>query len=440
MLKEKSPKEQNEALILPLESRTRRTSKMFLDELPQDALIVVLTHLNRVDVDTLMFAAPHVNNRWRSACTLVQAKLNWEYYDAHDETHDYVGTKKLAFVLKHLPSTVAVSYYNLFDLDIEEGTDMFEFLLPCINLRHLELRYSGGVGNTEIAFLAAHLPNLRSITLIAEPGFQHCIDFDHHLNETVKALAHLTQLTSLNIKRQYENPKSDVQHLNESLDITNETVIALVQSCTQLTHLDLSATYVDEEAITSLAMHCANLQSVRLHKCSVTNGYSQHGQSMLGWPTFTETSTTGVALFGQSCPHLRILDLSLSNATDTDIIQLVEGCTKLVHLDLSFTYVTDDSLHALGAHCKHLQWIGIEGCKHATSTAIQDLKSILPTCHFEKDRYLHGDGECEYSHACKWRDGWEEDDPRVMFDLLEEEVDKTWKNRQKVISFFDENH
>ena len=69
---------------------------MHLDELPQDALIVVLTHLNRVDVDTLMFAAPHVNHWWRSACTRVQAKLNWKYYDAHDETSDYVGTKKLS--------------------------------------------------------------------------------------------------------------------------------------------------------------------------------------------------------------------------------------------------------------------------------------------------------------------------------------------------------
>ena len=419
---------------------------MHLDELPQDALIVVLTHLNRVDVDTLMLAAPHVNNRWRSACTHIQARLNWKYWEYYHAGDDCLGTKKLAFVLKHLPSTVAVSYYNLFDDDIEEGTDMFEFLLPCIGLRHLELRHGCGVGKTDIAFLAAHLPNLRSITLIAEPGFQHGHDDDPYLNETVKALTYLTQLTSLSIKRQYEDQclhcssYEHHRHLNESLDITNETVIAVAQGCTQLTHLDLSATYVDEAAITSLAMHCANLQSVRLHKCRVTNGYSQHGQSMLGWPSCTETSTTGVALFGQSCPHLRILDLSLSNATDPDIIQLVEGCTKLVHLDLSFTYVTDDSLHALGAHCKHLQWIGIEGCKHATSTAIQDLKSILPTCHFEKDRYLNGDGECEYSHACKWRDGWEEDDPRGMFDLLEEEVDKTWKNRQKVISFFDEDH
>ena len=277
------------------------------------------------------------------------------------------------FHTKHFPETVALSFSNFFyfvdDKDYKaDGTQLFDFIKPCANLKHLELQHPYDVTDEDMMLLAKHCTNLTSISMVLN------LDYDvHQIEMPVRTLGQLTQLRSINI-----SGETSSETMDDDICIFDNTISEALVKCTQLTHIDLHNSCVGKEGIKALAMNCTMLTSVHL------GVYSSN--------EFSFESGKGAAYFGIHCPYLTEIDLSGTGVEDADIIQLVAGCPNLKAIDISRTqYVTDASVLRI-AECHNLEWIGLDACLEVSCPALQVLNSSLLSCLISYDPC---DGCCE---------------------------------------------
>ena len=113
-------------------------------------------------------------------------------------------------------------------------------------------------------------------------------------------------------------------------DITDQSLFALSQNCSQLLSLNLTNTSaITDAGVVALSQGCHQLRALDLSDCK-------------------KITDNGVIALAQGCPQLTSLYLSCCiNITDAGVIALAQGCPRLLSFELTASdYITGaKSLH-----------------------------------------------------------------------------------------------
>ena len=158
----------------------------------------------------------------------------------------------------------------------------------------------------------------------------------------------------------------------DGCDITNQSLFALSQNCSQLLSLTLKLTdAITDAGIVALSQGCCQLTSLDLTDCKkiTDNGVIALAQ---GCPQLTSLylndceniTNAGVIALAQGCPRLLSFELTASNhITDASVIALAQACRKLTNVNLAFCLnITTRSVIALAYECPELSTLDITCC------------------------------------------------------------------------------
>jgi len=133
--------------------------------------------------------------------------------------------------------------------------------------------------------------------------------------------------------------------LANCMKVTDDSVIAIANSCPSLTSLNLcSLKTITDDSIEELALKCTNIQALYLSWCRVTD--------------------YGLGMLCERCGNLTDINLSgCFNITDVFCSALGTCCPSMKTLNLSSTHVTFDGVVYIMEHCKNLTLVDIRRCR-----------------------------------------------------------------------------
>ena len=194
----------------------------------------------------------------------------------------------------------------------------------------------------------------------------------YNLNTIIEIDAQLTDILDEDVKyvaRMCPNLVS--LRLNEC-NITDESLFALSQNCSQLLSLNLKySDAITDAGVVALSQGCCQLRTINLSDCDkvTDNGVIALAQ---GCPQLTSLYLTsceditdaGVIALAQGCPRLSSFALTTSeHITDASIIALAQACPKLAHVNLACCLnITTRSVIALAYECPELSELDITCC------------------------------------------------------------------------------
>lgn len=178
--------------------------------------------------------------------------------------------------------------------------------------------------------------------------------------------------------------------------LTDGSLIALSQQCTQLRSLNVSrCTRLTDRSILALANHCGDtLTSINFSECP---GVSESAWLSLAskvphlkaasWIGCTDSITNPViSALASTAHHLASLRIGLCvKVSDVGIIALAEGCSRMRWLDISkCTWVTDKGIKALANKCLDLEWLDASGIDFNSEVGFR-FRHILPPSEISDD-------------------------------------------------------
>lgn len=164
-------------------------------------------------------------------------------------------------------------------------------------------------------------------------------------NDSVDALAGCTNLTDLN--------------LSMCDKITN--VVPVLQSCTELKHLNLNCLDITDEQLMKLTS--TNLEDLRLQCCA-------------------DITNQSLNFLKNRCPNLNTLDIYFCSSFDCNRTDIFPN--ELTYLNISGTNITQDGIRQLATKCTNLSQLELQD-----STSITD---VLPFLDFKNLSYLNLNG------------------------------------------------
>ena len=153
-----------------------------------------------------------------------------------------------------------------------------------------------------------------------------------------------------------------------------------------ITEIDASISKILDEDVEYVARMCPNLTSLRLNECNITDeslfALSQNCSQLLSLNLkySDEITDAGVVALSQGCHQLRNIDLSdCDNITDNGVIALAQGCPQLTSLYLtSCEDITDAAVIALAQGCPRLLSFELTTSEHITDASIIALAQACP--------------------------------------------------------------
>jgi F-box/leucine-rich repeat protein 2/20 len=144
--------------------------------------------------------------------------------------------------------------------------------------------------------------------------------------------------------------------LAECREITNEALISITRSTTNLESLNLdSCLNFNDYGAMQLATNCPKLKSLNLARCNIQD--------------------QGVIVISKGLTKLEYLNLSANFAlTDKAVLAIAKNLTNLKHLNLSFcSKIKDEAIIKLVETIPTLQYLNLEGCINITNRALSDI-------------------------------------------------------------------
>jgi len=155
-------------------------------------------------------------------------------------------------------------------------------------------------------------------------------------------------------------------NLDGCVGITDEGVCALVKGC-PLKKISLVGCNITDASVIALVENCEGLTRINLGSC----------------PNITDASVIALA---DNCPGLRAIGLyGCTLITDASVMALAEHCHGLTTILLSgCSRITDGSIKNLATSCKRLVSIGFVGCLKITDESITE---IIRLCKCVREIY-----------------------------------------------------
>ncbi|KAJ3021134.1 hypothetical protein HKX48_009158 [Thoreauomyces humboldtii] len=128
--------------------------------------------------------------------------------------------------------------------------------------------------------------------------------------------------------------------------LTSEAINRTLRSCRNLTTVDLSDNYVEDEALDSIASYCPRLRELHLNY------------------TYGTISSEGLAKVANGCTDLRVLDLiAVDGLEDEALIVFVDRCPNLRRVEVANTRVGDGAVLHLIEKARDLRYLNVAYCR-----------------------------------------------------------------------------
>ena len=196
-----------------------------------------------------------------------------------------------------------------------------------------------------------------------------------------------TNITDSNVTTLAKNCRSlEIVGLSSCGDITDVGFQALSRYCSSLTSLDLEATSITRDGISTLAANCHNLVAINLNMCNFLFDDAMvrlvsNCKNLIcidlgrfdGFQSYFVDDT--LSAMGQHCTDLVHISINEMDVKDEGIVALTQGCSELTSIDVNGTQITDEGIVTLTQCCGKLTSID------ANCTRITDVAMVaLSTC------------------------------------------------------------
>ncbi|XP_033105752.1 F-box/LRR-repeat protein 17-like [Anneissia japonica] len=165
--------------------------------------------------------------------------------------------------------------------------------------------------------------------------------------------------------------------LNRCSKITDKSTQVLAIKCTNIKLIMFQNNEgVTDASVEALASHCKSLQSLTIHKCSLSTDGFFHLAKI---PTLTKidisnnknVTPAAVKYVVNHCRHLQLLNLCLCHSIDDDCIRHIAIYAKEIKkLLLVGCRLTDEALLSLGKYAGNLEHIDVGWCEEITDHGV----------------------------------------------------------------------
>lgn len=180
--------------------------------------------------------------------------------------------------------------------------------------------------------------------------------------------------------------------------IEQTAILSILTFCVELRHLNLgSCVRIDDcDVVASMcAARCRSLRSLDLWRsrnltdrgvAELATGCKMLEELDLGWCPTLQSSTGCFQLLARSLPRLRKLFLTANRSVcDSDIEELASCCGSLQHLDILGTrLVSAVALKKLLQSCPELRLLDVSFCSQIDLRLVQELSALFPRVSIKK--------------------------------------------------------
>ena len=193
-------------------------------------------------------------------------------------------------------------------------------------------------------------------------------------NVVLENLYHIENITNI---ENYIKSKNLIMirsfHRTSNL-INNYLFIEICQNCKRLQYIDLSnKSYITNNEICIIANNCIKLVYINLSGCNLL--------------------TNSLGYLSQKCKRLSRFNLSKLTIDKKYILQFVQNCNKLKSIDFEktlFTYLKNEIINEVSNHCNNLCWLNLSYTNVSDDNVLEILKKtrLLNSLKLENCYYL----------------------------------------------------
>lgn len=372
-----------------------------MNELPSQKVLaipeIVCIIISMLDPDTLKTAAL-VSRTWHHHSIQIlwrQLVIPKDWYTL-DLTPLWPVLDRRGSLLKALALELSPSTRVIPELDQDLiKRQLSSILSRCSNLERLQIQVPREIKSRIITLtVAAHSHKLKQFDtdiLNWEP---------EDLNALLVACPDLHQLAGHNFAGNILQVIAQAQPKLDMIDCTHarfddEELVEFAKALPNLRQLSVTMhQFLTAKALIGISTHCGKLEQLNFHFCLSlkSSGFqallrvSPHLRTLdLG---LTEVHDADIALVAGLCPRLESLKLPFcSNITQASIGAVVQACPRLLHLDMSFC---DGVLLSIFENpttrpwvCEQLRYLDISGIHASYSIEASMASSLLPNMYHQ---------------------------------------------------------
>eukprot|EP00899_Mesostigma_viride_P019589 jgi/Mesvir1/27631/Mv07362-RA.1 len=221
------------------------------------------------------------------------------------------------------------------------------------------------VTDVGVSAIARHCPNLRHLEM--DPG-----PWTGITDASVIAVAtHCPRLEYLNVE-------------NFEEEISDTSLTAIARRCPDLRGLGVGTSAVTDAGLMAVASGCRQLQALNIAGQGITSEaltyLARHCPHLrrLDAPFVASIDDTVLLALGAHCRELHHLSIQGAGVTDFGIEALAKGCPRLDHLAVACPHVTDAGMAAVARGCPHLRHLYLRSCECVTDTGMGAIARCCP--------------------------------------------------------------
>ncbi|XP_052681217.1 F-box/LRR-repeat protein 4-like isoform X2 [Crassostrea angulata] len=201
-----------------------------------------------------------------------------------------------------------------------------------------------------------------------------------------QSISHLSKIQTLERLNLYRLP------------VDKDSLIKVLRVCSNLKHLNLGATRIQESRIDTvmkvIGSSCRNLISLDLWRCrltdeglgAITENCPHIEELDLGWCSNLRSTTGCFLKLVKNCPNIKKLYLTANRTIcKGDLEAIAKYSRKLEQLDiLGTSYVQTDDVHSVLTSCPKLIFLDVSFCGNVNEETIEIWRTEFPRCSIKK--------------------------------------------------------
>lgn len=180
--------------------------------------------------------------------------------------------------------------------------------------------------------------------------------------------------------------------------INQNALHQIIRSCTELHHLNIGSTthmFTVDEILKDLGKHTRHLKSLDLWRCrslshvgilALASGCLELEELDIGWCADVKSSTECITALVHSCRKLKKLFLTANRTVcDSDLNAIAEYSSDLQQLDILGTrQVSADAAQRVLERCKHLVLFDVSYCSGIDNYIVEQWHDLYPNVDIKK--------------------------------------------------------